>query len=284
MSLFTARRSAPKRGCALRAFPPAPVCLVIDCSLFRVFTALSVLMEKKRCVEPSPEGPPDSCVAVSCRANDTGLLSYKEHLPLSQIVIGDTNRTGSRAVVHAGPLRCYGDSRWSPHRCSCQPAADGGRLETNRVHATTLCRQPLCLSVDWELSSVCSHTEQQRQKNIWAQPAANRKTSVPLVYKLAPIQVHLNVWSQQNTAFVVVLHSLASAGVFFQAKQQNTQKRKSVFQISSAMVRVCTSRDLWLSPSNDVPHTTMLMPFLLHLLQLKEESYMHQTLKLKASG
>uniref|UniRef100_A0A3P9M4Q9 Contactin associated protein-like 5a n=1 Tax=Oryzias latipes TaxID=8090 RepID=A0A3P9M4Q9_ORYLA len=47
-------------------------------------------------------------------ANDTGLLSYKEHLPLSQIVIGDTNRTGSRAVVHAGPLRCYGDkSIWN---------------------------------------------------------------------------------------------------------------------------------------------------------------------------
>ncbi|KAF6733006.1 Contactin-associated protein-like 5 [Oryzias melastigma] len=47
-------------------------------------------------------------------ANDTGLLSYKEHLPVSQIVIGDTNRTGSRAVVHAGSLRCYGDkSIWN---------------------------------------------------------------------------------------------------------------------------------------------------------------------------
>ncbi|XP_056890144.1 contactin-associated protein-like 5 [Takifugu flavidus] len=47
-------------------------------------------------------------------ANDTGLLSYKDHLPVSQIVIGDTNRTGSQAVYHVGPLRCYGDkSIWN---------------------------------------------------------------------------------------------------------------------------------------------------------------------------
>lgn len=48
---------------------------------------------------------------VCPRANDTGVLSYKDHLPVSQIVIGDTNRTGSQAVYHVGPLRCYGDSR-----------------------------------------------------------------------------------------------------------------------------------------------------------------------------
>ncbi|KAL0963896.1 hypothetical protein UPYG_G00315040 [Umbra pygmaea] len=42
-------------------------------------------------------------------ANDTGVLSYKEHLPISEIVIGDTNRTGSEAVYRIGPLRCYGD-------------------------------------------------------------------------------------------------------------------------------------------------------------------------------
>ncbi|XP_029385915.1 contactin-associated protein-like 5 isoform X2 [Echeneis naucrates] len=46
--------------------------------------------------------------------NDTGILSYKDHLPVSQIVIGDTNRTGSQAVYHIGPLRCYGDkSIWN---------------------------------------------------------------------------------------------------------------------------------------------------------------------------
>uniref|UniRef100_A0AAR2M5A1 Contactin associated protein-like 5a n=1 Tax=Pygocentrus nattereri TaxID=42514 RepID=A0AAR2M5A1_PYGNA len=41
--------------------------------------------------------------------NDTGLLSYKDHLPLSEIAIGDTNRTGSQALFQIGPLRCYGD-------------------------------------------------------------------------------------------------------------------------------------------------------------------------------
>ncbi|CAK6981274.1 contactin-associated protein-like 5 [Scomber scombrus] len=46
--------------------------------------------------------------------NDTGILSYKDHLPLSHIVIGDTNRTGSEAVYRVGPLRCYGDkSIWN---------------------------------------------------------------------------------------------------------------------------------------------------------------------------
>uniref|UniRef100_A0A668AK63 Contactin associated protein-like 5a n=1 Tax=Myripristis murdjan TaxID=586833 RepID=A0A668AK63_9TELE len=47
-------------------------------------------------------------------ANDTGVLAYKDHLPVSQIVIGDTNRTGSEAVYQIGPLRCYGDkSIWN---------------------------------------------------------------------------------------------------------------------------------------------------------------------------
>ena len=44
------------------------------------------------------------------RVNDTGLLSYKDHLPLREIAIGDTNRTGSEVVFKIGPLRCYGNS------------------------------------------------------------------------------------------------------------------------------------------------------------------------------
>ncbi|KAM6985877.1 contactin-associated protein-like 5 [Aplochiton taeniatus] len=47
-------------------------------------------------------------------ANDTGVLSYKDHLPVSQIAIGDTNRTDSEAVYRISPLRCYGDkSVWN---------------------------------------------------------------------------------------------------------------------------------------------------------------------------
>ncbi|XP_041700111.2 contactin-associated protein-like 5 isoform X1 [Coregonus clupeaformis] len=47
-------------------------------------------------------------------ANDTGVLSYKEHLPVSEIVIGDTSRKGSEALYRIGPLCCYGDkSVWN---------------------------------------------------------------------------------------------------------------------------------------------------------------------------
>uniref|UniRef100_A0A8C9S3Z5 Contactin associated protein-like 5b n=1 Tax=Scleropages formosus TaxID=113540 RepID=A0A8C9S3Z5_SCLFO len=42
-------------------------------------------------------------------ANDTGVLSYKDHLPVREITIGDTNRTGSEAIYRIGPLHCYGD-------------------------------------------------------------------------------------------------------------------------------------------------------------------------------
>ncbi|KAM8791985.1 contactin-associated protein-like 5 isoform 1-T1 [Rhynchonycteris naso] len=41
--------------------------------------------------------------------NDTGFLSFKEHLPVTQIVITDTNRSNSEAAWRIGPLRCYGD-------------------------------------------------------------------------------------------------------------------------------------------------------------------------------
>ncbi|KAM4698233.1 contactin-associated protein-like 5 [Rhinophrynus dorsalis] len=46
--------------------------------------------------------------------NDTGFLNFKAHLPVSQIVITDTNRSGSEASWRIGPLRCYGDrSFWN---------------------------------------------------------------------------------------------------------------------------------------------------------------------------
>uniref|UniRef100_F1RXZ0 Contactin associated protein family member 5 n=1 Tax=Sus scrofa TaxID=9823 RepID=F1RXZ0_PIG len=41
--------------------------------------------------------------------NDTGFLSFKDHLPVTQIVITDTNRSNSEAAWRIGPLRCYGD-------------------------------------------------------------------------------------------------------------------------------------------------------------------------------
>ncbi len=44
-----------------------------------------------------------------CRREDVGLLVYKDHLPVSQVVVGDTSRSGSEAKVTVGPLRCWGD-------------------------------------------------------------------------------------------------------------------------------------------------------------------------------
>ncbi|XP_009460250.1 PREDICTED: contactin-associated protein 1 [Nipponia nippon] len=40
---------------------------------------------------------------------DKGLLSFVDHLPVTQVVVGDTNRSGSEAQFLLGPLRCYGD-------------------------------------------------------------------------------------------------------------------------------------------------------------------------------
>lgn len=39
------------------------------------------------------------------------MLSYKEHLPVSQIVVGDVDRPGSEAKISVGPVRCQGDRK-----------------------------------------------------------------------------------------------------------------------------------------------------------------------------
>ncbi|XP_041670112.1 contactin-associated protein-like 2 [Cheilinus undulatus] len=43
---------------------------------------------------------------------DSGLLINKEHLPVSQVAVGDTNRPGSEAKLTVGPLRCHGDTNY----------------------------------------------------------------------------------------------------------------------------------------------------------------------------
>ncbi|XP_047691722.1 contactin-associated protein-like 4 isoform X4 [Prionailurus viverrinus] len=46
--------------------------------------------------------------------NDTGFLSYKEHLPVRKIVVTDTGRPHSEAAYKLGPLLCRGDrSFWN---------------------------------------------------------------------------------------------------------------------------------------------------------------------------
>ncbi|XP_068197780.1 contactin-associated protein-like 2b [Antennarius striatus] len=43
---------------------------------------------------------------------DAGLLVYKDHLPVSQVVVGDTSRSGSEAKLTVGPLNCQGDRNY----------------------------------------------------------------------------------------------------------------------------------------------------------------------------
>ncbi|XP_043359345.1 LOW QUALITY PROTEIN: contactin-associated protein 1 [Dermochelys coriacea] len=40
---------------------------------------------------------------------DKGLLNFVDHLPVTQVVVGDTNRSQSEAQFLLGPLRCHGD-------------------------------------------------------------------------------------------------------------------------------------------------------------------------------
>lgn len=49
------------------------------------------------------------------RTKDTGFLSFKDHLPVTQIIITDTNRSNSEAAWRIGPLRCYGDREYYIH-------------------------------------------------------------------------------------------------------------------------------------------------------------------------
>lgn len=55
----------------------------------------------------APHGP--SKPHAVCRRTDKGLLTFVDHLPVTQVVVADTNRSGSEAQFLLGPLRCYGD-------------------------------------------------------------------------------------------------------------------------------------------------------------------------------
>lgn len=46
---------------------------------------------------------------LSHRRTDKGLLTFVDHLPVTQVVVGDTNRSNSEAQFFLRPLRCYGD-------------------------------------------------------------------------------------------------------------------------------------------------------------------------------
>lgn len=59
------------------------------------------------------------------RREDSGILMYKDHLPVSQVVVRDVHRSGSEARLTVGPLRCQGD-----RKCTNQ----GFTLSTSRQY------------------------------------------------------------------------------------------------------------------------------------------------------
>ncbi|XP_032284243.1 contactin-associated protein-like 4 [Phoca vitulina] len=62
--------------------------------------------------------------------NDTGVLSYKEHLPVTRIVVADAARPSSAAAYKLGPLLCQGDrSFWN---------SASFHTETSYLHFPTL--------------------------------------------------------------------------------------------------------------------------------------------------
>uniref|UniRef100_A0A3Q3NJL1 Contactin-associated protein-like 4 n=1 Tax=Mastacembelus armatus TaxID=205130 RepID=A0A3Q3NJL1_9TELE len=59
------------------------------------------------CVDPKH---PCNCDADRIEwANDSGLLTHKETLPVRSLVLGDLHRPGSESAYRVGPLRCHGD-------------------------------------------------------------------------------------------------------------------------------------------------------------------------------
>lgn len=88
------------------------------------------------------------------RENDTGVLSYKEHLPVQEIVIGDTYRQGSEAMYVVGPLQCSGDSTWTELICSSVVKHDVWKQEDK--WQIILCIKGICkrsrLSNIWHIS------------------------------------------------------------------------------------------------------------------------------------
>lgn len=71
-------------------------------------------------------------LCLSPRRTDKGLLTFVDHLPVTQVVIGDTNRSSSEAQFFLRPLRCYGDREW-PDPCISLP-----RLSPSRFYDFTM--------------------------------------------------------------------------------------------------------------------------------------------------
>lgn len=62
-----------------------------------------------------------------------------DHLPVTQVVVGDTNRSNSEAQFFLRPLRCYGDREWqNPFVCPPQGWLSSFRNLDHLTHCRSL--------------------------------------------------------------------------------------------------------------------------------------------------
>uniref|UniRef100_A0A8C5H465 Contactin-associated protein-like 2 n=1 Tax=Gouania willdenowi TaxID=441366 RepID=A0A8C5H465_GOUWI len=74
-------------------------------------------------IEHNCTDPKKYCNCDADLKEDAGLLLYKDHLPVSQVVIGDITRAGSEAKLTVGPLKCQGDRNFWNAASFTSPAA-----------------------------------------------------------------------------------------------------------------------------------------------------------------
>nr|BAC35446.1 unnamed protein product [Mus musculus] len=101
--------------------------------------------------------------------NDTGFLSYKEHLPVTKIVITDTGRPHSEAAYKLGPLLCRGDSGTATRQrgflgCIRSLQLNGMALDLEERATVTPGVQPGCRGHCGSYGKLCRHGGKCREK------------------------------------------------------------------------------------------------------------------------
>lgn len=88
--------------------------------------------------------------SYSHRRTDKGLLTFVDHLPVTQVVVGDTNRSNSEAQFFLRPLRCYGDREWQTP-LACLSSIDCFQSPDHLIHWESLSHMARCSCCDLTL-------------------------------------------------------------------------------------------------------------------------------------
>lgn len=93
----------------------------LHCTAIVMLTSPSGKVQEARLLQTLGEAERQGWVTASYshRRTDKGLLTFVDHLPVTQVVVGDTNRSSSEAQFFLRPLRCYGDRECRLLWCAC---------------------------------------------------------------------------------------------------------------------------------------------------------------------